>query len=60
MFVERGISAEEIKKVILEPDITVNLPNGIVKCSKREKKGILTVVYYKDKNVYVIVTAYFK
>ncbi|KKS44278.1 MAG: hypothetical protein UV05_C0008G0007 [candidate division CPR1 bacterium GW2011_GWA2_42_17] len=60
MFVERGISAEEIKGIILKPNTVVNLPNGIVKCSKCTNKGILTVVYYKDKNVYVIITAYFK
>lgn len=60
IFVERGISAENIKEVIREPDNIVNLPDGMIKCSKQIRRGILTVVYYKDKNVYVIVTAYFK
>ncbi len=60
LFLERGISVDEIKKVIREPDNVISLPDGVEKCLKGIHNGTLVVVYKKEKNVYVIITAYFK
>ncbi|MDP3996489.1 MAG: DUF4258 domain-containing protein [bacterium] len=60
LFVERKISAEAIKAVIQNPDSRKSLPGGLVKCVKNISKSELVVVFSKDKNVYVIITAYFK
>lgn len=60
MFMERGISADDIKKVIQNPESVVSLPNGAIKCFRKIEKGVLVVVYSRDKNIFVIITAYFK
>lgn len=60
LFMERNISADEIKAVIREPDESRFLPNGAVKCSKQLEKNTLVVVYAKERGEYVIITAYFK
>lgn len=57
---ERNISADDIKVVIREPEMSHFLPNGAVKSSKKFGKEILVVVYAKEKGEYVIITAYFK
>ncbi|OHA20401.1 MAG: hypothetical protein A2849_01330 [Candidatus Taylorbacteria bacterium RIFCSPHIGHO2_01_FULL_51_15] len=60
VFIERNISAEAIKETIRTPDTVTALPDGVIKCSKKLEAGMLTVVYCKDKNTYIIITAYFK
>ena len=60
IFIERGISVDEIKKVIREPDNIILLPDGVEKCEKEIGRDTLVVVYRKEKNVYIIITAYFK
>lgn len=60
VFMERGISAGDIKLAVREPDAVQTLPDGSVKCSRYLDKGVLVVVYSKHKDVYTIITAYFK
>ncbi len=60
LFLERNILVDEIKKVIRESDSVISLPDGVEKCLKETEKGVLVVVYKKEKGAYVIITAYFK
>jgi len=54
---ERGIDIDKIKKVINNPDKTSLEFNGRVKVVKNVDGKPITVVYSKDKNVFVIITA---
>lgn len=54
---ERGIDVDEIKKVINAPDSSENQFEGRVKATKIIDDRSITVIYTKDKNVFVIITA---
>jgi hypothetical protein len=54
---ERGIDLDKIKKVISEPDHESQLDSGRIKSRKAIEGRDITVVYSKDKNTFVIITA---
>lgn len=60
IFLERHISAADIRTVINAPEATQALPDGAVKCVRRLDKGVLVVIYSRHRDVYTIITAYFK
>ena len=61
IFLERGISLVDIKKVIKSHQWKTILPGSKIKCSGIVDDRTLVVVYFMDrKGIYVIVTAYFK
>ena len=60
IFIERGISAADIKSVINRPDTLSHFEGGVVKARKNLDRGLLCVVYSKDRSgTHVIITAYF-
>ncbi len=54
---ERGIDIEQVKRVIKNPDNIVNEFEGRVKVSKILNDRKVTVIYTKEQNVFVIITA---
>lgn len=54
---ERGIDIEKVKKVISAPDLLVPEFEGRTKVSKLLDDRNITVIYTKEKNVFVIITA---
>ena len=54
---ERGIDVDKIKRVIKAPDTSENQFKGRVKATKIIDDRSITVIYTKDKNVFVIITA---
>lgn len=54
---ERGIDIDKIKKVILTPDSSENQFGNRIKATKIVDDRSITVVYTKDKNAFVIITA---
>ena len=61
IFNERHISVANIKNVIGSPDGIRYEVGGLVKCKKKVDERELVVVYSRGgRNVFVIVTAYFK
>lgn len=55
---ERGISIEEIKLVIKHPDFSDTAFGDKTKVNKEIEGKILEIVYKKDGNDIVIITAY--
>jgi len=55
--IERDIDLDKIKKVIREPDSSSAEFGGRVRVSKIVENRNITVIYTKDKNVFVIITA---
>ncbi len=56
---ERNISIEHVKDVINRPDYSGSVLNGNIQSRKKFGKKTLEVVYFKDKNEFVIITAYY-
>lgn len=54
---ERGIDFSKIKKVIKEPDKSKAEFGGRIKATKLIEGRNITVIYYKNKNEFVIITA---
>jgi hypothetical protein len=54
---ERGIDVDKIKRVIKAQDTSENQFKGRVKATKIIDDRSITVIYTKDKNVFVIITA---
>lgn len=54
---ERGLDIDKVKKVISNPDISVTQFEGRIKVSKLLDDRNITVIYTKDKNVFVVITA---
>ncbi len=60
IFFERNISAEQIKEVIGKPDSSEKIQNDLIKSRKLLDKRLLSVVYSRKGNVYLVITAYFQ
>ncbi|MBI4155803.1 MAG: DUF4258 domain-containing protein [Candidatus Zambryskibacteria bacterium] len=60
IFYERNISAEQIKMVISGPDSSEKIQNDLIKSKKLLDKRTLIVVYSREGNEYLIITAYFQ
>lgn len=56
---ERGISTDNIMRVVRSPDSSWSAQNGCIKSSKNLDGKILEVIYKKDGNVSIIITAYY-
>jgi len=54
---QRGIDIDKIKKVIREPDFEDIQDSGKIKAQKIIEARLIRVVYSKNKNVFVIITA---
>jgi uncharacterized DUF497 family protein len=54
---ERGIDIDRVKKVINNPDSLVPQSENRIKVSKLLDDRKITVIYTKDKNTFVIITA---
>ena len=54
---ERNIDIEKVKRVISSPDTSSNEFGGRIRVSKLLDDRNITVIYTKDKNVFVIITA---
>jgi Domain of unknown function (DUF4258) len=55
--IERGIDIDKVKKVISNPDILVPQFEGRFKVSKLLDDRTITVIYTKENNVFVVITA---
>lgn len=54
---ERGIDIDTVKKVISNPDRLVSEFEGRFKVSKLLDDRTITVIYTKENNVFVVITA---
>ena len=60
MFLQRNISADEIRSVILHPEGKFTTDQGLTKVTKQVVNGTLRVVYYiSKKKEYIIISAYY-
>ena len=57
---ERKISIEDIKSVVRNPDFSKNsVDNRYIESRKKTENKILEVIYKKEGDVIIIITAYY-